>query len=212
MTKHYYNALAPNYIDGPNVLNSAELIDAEGFYVSQLYKNIPENQLSNPEALLIKNDEQPIVVDVQKFPEREIPSDKIIVSQHNIKFVPVSNKNSNWQIEKLNRSFDRIRNQEWPDDMQPSKETIDRAESLCKAIQHAIFEFGVPNISAAEENSVDIFWGDTKERILVNIPSDEKEDLFAHFINSTGQTIINFSDSHSFNIINLVRQMRGSVD
>lgn len=115
---------------------------------------------------------------------------------------------------KVTSSFERVKSKEWPEDMQPSLETITRAESLWNAVQSAVLKLDLdaPNISAAEDNSVDVFWGNRKNRVLLNIPSSPKEMLFLHLINNSGQTVINFTDSHSFNVANLLREMRGALD
>ncbi|WP_425146345.1 hypothetical protein [Deinococcus sp.] len=114
----------------------------------------------------------------------------------------------------IKRGFERIRAQSWPDDMQPSKDTITRAEDLWTRIQNNVSRLSLdtPNISAADDNSVDIFWGDRKERVLLNVPASREEKLFIHFINKDGQTIIHFTDRHTFNVSNVLRELKSAID
>lgn len=110
--------------------------------------------------------------------------------------------------------FKRIKTKVWPEDLQPSRDTVDRAERLWSVISHNVLRFDIdpPRVAPAEDNSVDFFWGNKSERILMNVPSETDDLIFLHYVNEKGQTIINFTDSHTFNVANLVRELRGSFD
>lgn len=107
-----------------------------------------------------------------------------------------------------------ISNFAWDDDLQPSAETVDRASRIwvnhCEASE--VVHGDRPTVTAADDNSVDIFWGYQKRRLLVNVPATASEKVLAHFIDQEGETIIYFTDGHSFNIGHLLKELWRSLD
>jgi hypothetical protein len=115
------------------------------------------------------------------------------------------------------RARERLRHIEsnvWPDDLQPSKDTIERSNYFWQRVQNVINGFNIksPIITVADDNSIDFFWGDNKERVLINVPSSSREPIILNYIDSIGQTTIKFTDSHVFNVYNIIRELKHGID
>lgn len=111
--------------------------------------------------------------------------------------------------EEVQKAFENLCTVEWPEDMMPAESTVQRAKELWKRVEEdaLVMPLPTPNISAADENSIDFFWGDQERRLLLNIPANAHEALFLHLIKDNGHSITNFSDSHTHNLLNALREL-----
>lgn len=111
--------------------------------------------------------------------------------------------------EEVQKAFENLSNVQWPEDMMPAESTVQRARELWKRVEEDILAMPlpIPNISAADENSIDFFWGNHEQRLLLNIPADVHEALFLHLIKDNGHSIAHFSDSHTHNLLNALKEL-----
>ena len=98
----------------------------------------------------------------------------------------------------------------YPADMKPSKETVDRAVRLIEKVYSDLRLIGteMPSVAASENNSIDVFWGDRQKRLLVNVPSDKDEPILAHMIDGDEASLTQFTDGRYSDLSHLIKEMR----